>query len=135
MFDLVIKLAKTLFTGIRQFFNLFFTLLYILFLSMLYFSLNASLSCSNLSSLGLTLLYSVPLYYLLHYIHTYIIGRYNPSVRIIDLVSHITYVVCVNFLYISGGTYSFKVDSERQIFLRNFSWQFYILSEFLPEIC
>ena len=30
-------------------------------------------------------------------IHTYIIGHYNPSVRIIDLVSHITYVVCVNF--------------------------------------
>ena len=30
-------------------------------------------------------------------IHTYIIGLYNPSVRIIDLVSHTTYVVCVNF--------------------------------------
>ena len=30
--------------------------------------------------------------------HTYIIGHYNPSVRIIDLVSHTTYVVCVNFI-------------------------------------
>ena len=31
-------------------------------------------------------------------IHTYIIGHYNPSVRIIDLVTHTTYVVCVNFI-------------------------------------
>ena len=31
---------------------------------------------------------------LLKDIHTYIIGHYNPSVRIIDLVSHTTYVVC-----------------------------------------
>ena len=31
------------------------------------------------------------------HIYTYIIGHYNPSVRIIDLVSHTTYVVCVNF--------------------------------------
>ena len=38
-------------------------------------------------------------------IHTYIIGHYNPSVRIIDLVSHTTYVMCVNFI-------PFKVDSE-----------------------
>ena len=43
------------------------------------------------------------------YIHTHtIIGHYNRSVRIIDLVSHTTYVVCVNFLYIIGGTYSLK---------------------------
>ena len=33
------------------------------------------------------------------YIHTYIIGHYNPSVRIIDLVSHTTYVVCFNFIH------------------------------------
>ena len=31
--------------------------------------------------------------------YTYIIGHYNPSVRIIDLVSHTTYVVCVNFIH------------------------------------
>ena len=37
------------------------------------------------------------------YIHTYIIGHYNPSVRIIDLVSHTTYVVCVNFyMWVAG---------------------------------
>ena len=29
--------------------------------------------------------------------HTYIIDHYNPSVRIINLVSHTTYVVCVIF--------------------------------------
>ena len=33
------------------------------------------------------------------YVHTYIIGHYNLSVKIIDLVSHTTYVVCVNFIY------------------------------------
>ena len=31
--------------------------------------------------------------------HTYIIGHYNSSVRIIDLVSHTTYVACVNFIH------------------------------------
>ena len=31
--------------------------------------------------------------------HTYINSHYNPSVRIIDLVSHITYVVCVNCMH------------------------------------
>ena len=53
--------------------------------------------------------------------YTYIIGHYNPSVRIIDLVSHTTYVVCVNFMHKWRGL-QFKVDSEQQIFLRNFSW-------------
>ena len=37
-----------------------------------------------------------------------IIGHYNPSVRIIKLVSHTTYVVCVIFLYINVGAYSLK---------------------------
>ena len=32
-------------------------------------------------------------------IHTYTIGYYNPSVRIIDLVFHATYVVCFNFIH------------------------------------
>ena len=66
------------------------------------------------------------------YIHTYIIGHYNPSVRIIDLVSHTTYVVCVNFVH-KWRHLQFKVDFERQIFLRNFSWQFYLLSEFFAR--
>ena len=29
------------------------------------------------------------------HIHSYIIGYYNSSVRIIDLVSHTTYIVCI----------------------------------------
>ena len=48
------------------------------------------------------------------YIHTYIIGHYNPLVRIIDLVSHTAYVVCVNFIH-KWRDLQFKVDSERQI--------------------
>ena len=31
--------------------------------------------------------------------NTYILGYYNPSVRIIYLVSHTTYVVFVNFIH------------------------------------
>ena len=42
-------------------------------------------------------------------------GHYNPSVRIIDLVSHTTYIVCVNFIH-KWLDLQFKVDSERQIF-------------------
>ena len=48
-------------------------------------------------------------------LHTYIIVHYNPSVRIIDLVSHTTYVVFVNFIH-KWRDLQFKVDSERQIF-------------------
>ena len=33
------------------------------------------------------------------FIHTCIFGNYNPSVSIIDLVSHTTYVVCVNLIH------------------------------------
>ena len=49
------------------------------------------------------------------FIHTCIIGHYNPSVRVINLVSHTTYVVCVNFIY-KWRDLQFKVDSELQIF-------------------
>ena len=51
--------------------------------------------------------------------HTYIISKYNPSVRIIDLVSHPTFVACVNFLH-KWLHLQFKVDSERQIFEKIF---------------
>ena len=54
------------------------------------------------------------------YIHTYIIGHYNPSVRIIDLVTHTTYVVCVNFKYISGGIYSLKSNLNDRFFEKLF---------------
>ena len=49
------------------------------------------------------------------YIHTYITGHYNPSVCIIDLVSHTTYDLCVIFIHMRRDL-QFKVDSERQIF-------------------
>ena len=48
-------------------------------------------------------------------LHTYIIGHYNPSVRIIDLVSHVshvTYVVCVNFIH-KWRDLQFKVPNDR----------------------
>ena len=50
-------------------------------------------------------------YLKVQYIHTYIIGHYNPSVRIIDLVSHTTSVVCVNFIH-KWRDLQFKVDSD-----------------------
>ena len=52
-------------------------------------------------------------------IYTYIIGHYNPSVRIIHLFSHTTYVVCANFIH-KWRDLQFKVDSERQIFWETF---------------
>ena len=51
---------------------------------------------------------------------TYIIGHYKPSVRIIDLVSHTTYDVCVLILYISGETYSLKSDPNDRFFEKLF---------------
>ena len=42
-------------------------------------------------------------------------STHNPSVRIIDLVSHNTYVVCVNFIY-KWRDPKFKDDSERKFF-------------------
>ena len=68
-----------------------------------------------------------------NYIHTYIIGHYNPSVGIIDLVSHTTYVVCINFIH-KWRDLQFKVDSERQIW-ETFHCNFILHSEFLPEFC
>ena len=53
--------------------------------------------------------------------YTYIIGHYNPSVRIIDLVSHTTYVVCVLILYINGGTYSLKSTPNDWFFEKLFT--------------
>ena len=42
-------------------------------------------------------------------------GPYNPPVRIIDLVSHTTYAVCINFLHLWWHL-QFKVNSDQQIF-------------------
>ena len=64
--------------------------------------------------------------YLTTYIHTYIISDYKPSVRIIDLVSYTTYVVCVNFIH-KCRDLQFKVDSEQQIFWKRFHGNFYLI--------
>ena len=50
---------------------------------------------------------------------TCIIGRYNPLVRIIELVSHITYVVCV-ILYKYGGIYVIKSTLNDRFFEKLF---------------
>ena len=55
------------------------------------------------------------------YIRTHII---DPSVRIIDLVSPTTYVVCVNFFIHNWQDLQFKVDSERQTFWETFHGKF-----------
>ena len=47
---------------------------------------------------------------------TCINGHSNPSVRIIDLVSHTIYVVCVLIFIHKWRDLQFKVDSERQFF-------------------
>ena len=60
------------------------------------------------------------------YMYVNVVGR---RVEILQFES-----VCVNFIH-KWRDLQFKLDSERQISLRNFSWQFYLLSEFLPEIC
>ena len=52
--------------------------------------------------------------------HTYIIGHYNPSVRIIDLVTHTTYVVCVLILYTSDGIYSLNSTPNGRFFEKPF---------------
>ena len=62
------------------------------------------------------------------YLHTYIIGHYKYTVRIIDLVSHTTYV---NFI---PKWRDLQLTTATAL-LRNFSWQFYLLTEFLTEIC
>ena len=47
--------------------------------------------------------------------HTYIIGHYNLSVRIINRVSHTTSVVDINFIH-NWWDLQFNVESKRQIF-------------------
>ena len=63
------------------------------------------------------------------YIHNWSLQPFSQDYI---LVSHASYVVCVNFIH-ELRSLQFKVDSELQIF-EKFTWQFYLLSEFLPEI-
>ena len=52
------------------------------------------------------------------YIHNWSLQAYSPDY---DLASHTSYVVCVNFLYISKGRYSLK-STRNDRFLKSFSW-------------
>ena len=61
------------------------------------------------------------------YRHTYVIGYYSSSVRITDLVSYTTYVVCINF--ISGGAYSLKSTPNDRFFEKLFMAMFFIYSQ------
>ena len=62
----------------------------------------------------------------------YITGHYNSTVRIIDLVSHTTYVVCVNIIQMWRDL-QFKVDYERQIFLETFHGNFIYSQRFCQK--
>ena len=59
---------------------------------------------------------------------TYIIGYYNPSVWIIDLVSQTAYVVCVNFIH-KFRDLQFEVDSERKIFFKTLCMAIFLYSQ------
>ena len=67
-------------------------------------------------------------------IHTsiYVINHYNLSVSIIDLVSHTTYVVCVNFVH-RWRELQFKVGSEPQIFWESFNCNFIYSQRFCQK--
>ena len=62
--------------------------------------------------------------------HTYIIGHYNSSVRIIDLVSPNTYVVCVNFIHKWRG-YITPAEEDGLSYLRTIRTWLISLSSFL----
>ena len=63
------------------------------------------------------------------HIRTYIIGHYNSSVRIIDLVSH-----CVLISHISGGTYSLKSTPNDRFFEKLFMAILFILRNFARNL-
>ena len=65
--------------------------------------------------------------------HTYIIGHYNHAVKITTYLLT-PFMLCALILYISGGSSSLKSTSNDR-FLSSFSWQFYLFSHILPDIC
>ena len=52
-------------------------------------------------------------------------GHYNPSFRIIDLISHTTYLVCVNLIH-EERDLQFKVNSERESWRANNKWPYFM---------
>ena len=64
-------------------------------------------------------------------VYTHITDHYKPPVRIMNLVSHITYAVRINFIR-KWQDLQFKIGSEEQISWGTFV--FYLLLEFMTEI-
>ena len=64
----------------------------------------------------------------------YIIGHYNPSVWITDLVSHISLMLCVLILYVSGGTYSLKSTPNDRFFEKLFMPMLFTLRVFARNL-
>ena len=69
----------------------------------------------------------------LWYKRLYTICHYKPSVKIMDLVCHITYIACVNFLH-KWQNIPFQVVSKWQIFEELFIATLYSLRIF-AKIC
>ena len=107
--------------------NNFFTLIWAPFLVKLFHKAENLVLCDKIKSKWQSKLWVL--------LNTYIVSHYKPSVRVIELVSHTTYVVFFLILYVKWRDLQFKVDSERQIFWETFHCNFYLLSEFLPVIC
>ena len=62
------------------------------------------------------------------YIHNWSLQRFN---QVYDLASHTTYVVYINFIH----EWQDSQSTPNDWFLKSFSWQFYLLSEFFPKFC
>ena len=76
----------------------------------------------------------IPIFSFFFGLHKYIYNwPLQPFSQNFGLVSHTTYVVCVNFIR-DWREVQFSVNSERQILDKLFHGIFILLSEFLPEI-
>ena len=62
-----------------------------------------------------------------------IIGHYNLSVRVIDLASQTTYVVCVNFIHKWRGPYSLKSTPTDRFFWDAFHGNFIYSQSFCQK--
>ena len=93
-------------------------------------------ACLFLYPLFYTALLLLPVYFFIPFfilmLLLCIIGYYNPLVRIIDLGSHTTYIVCVNLIH-KLRDLQFKVDSERKIFWKTFDVNFIYSQSFYPK--
>ena len=67
---------------------------------------------------------------LLLIIHTWSLQTFSQSY---DLAFDKTNAVCVNFISV-GRNLQFNINSEEKVFVKIFSWQIYLISEFLSEI-